>query len=119
MSDITKDINLELVKEICIGCLQKCLVINGRARRREFWIFFLASLVAGLLVGWIPVIGFLFSLAICVPSFTVGVRRLHDTDRSGWMALLAFIPIAGLIILIYFWVQEGTAGENKYGPNPK
>jgi len=118
-TDVAKDINFEVIKEHCIGCLKKYAVFSGQARRQEFWIFFLASFVVGCVVGWIPVIGLLISLAILIPSLAVGARRLHDTDRSALLLLLGFIPIAGLIILIVFWVQEGTAGKNKYGPNPK
>ncbi|MDR2597875.1 MAG: DUF805 domain-containing protein [Treponema sp.] len=118
-ADVTKDINLEAIKEQCIGCIKKYTVLNGRARRQEFWIFFLACFVSGCVIGWIPVIGWLFSLALFIPSLSVGARRLHDTNRSGWTLLLSLIPLAGIIILIVFWVQEGTAGENKYGPNPK
>jgi len=117
--DITKDINLDVIKETCIGCIQKYIVLKGRARRREFWIFFLACFIAGCVANLVPLIRWVFPLAIFLPSFTVGVRRLHDTNRSGWTLLLSLIPIAGLIILIVFWVKEGTAGENKYGPDPK
>jgi len=118
-ADATKDINFEVIKEQCIGCIKKYAVFSGRARRQEFWIFFLASFVVGCVVGWIPVIGWLISLALFVPSLAVSARRLHDTDRSALLLLLGFIPLAGLIILIVFWVQEGTAGQNKYGPDPK
>jgi len=118
-ADVTKDINLEVIKEHCIGCIKKYAVFSGRARRQEFWIFFLACFVASCVIGWIPVIGWLFSLALFVPSLAVGARRLHDIDRTALLLLLALIPLAGIIILIVFWVQEGTVGENKYGPDPK
>jgi uncharacterized membrane protein YhaH (DUF805 family) len=118
-ADITKDIDLEVIKEHCIGCIKKYAVFSGRARRQEFWIFFVASIVASCVVGWFPVIGWLFSLAIIIPSLAVGARRLHDTDRSALLLLLGLIPLAGIIILIVFWVQDGTHGKNKYGPNPK
>ena len=118
-ADVTKDLSFEVIKDTCIGCIKKYVVFDGRARRREFWIFFLASFVVSCVVGWIPVIGWLISLALFLPSLTVGARRLHDTDRTALLLLLGFIPLVGLIILIVFWVQEGTPGENKYGPNPK
>jgi uncharacterized membrane protein YhaH (DUF805 family) len=118
-ADSTKDLNFEVIKDSFIGTLKKYAVFDGRARRQEFWIFFLASFVVSCVVGWIPVIGWLISLAFFVPSIAVGTRRLHDTGRSGWLQLLALIPLVGLIILIVFWVQEGTAGQNKYGSNPK
>jgi ribosomal protein L40E len=65
------------------------------------------------------VVGWLFYLAVLIPSIALGVRRLHDTNRGGLLFLLILIPLAGIIILIVFWVQEGTAGENKFGSDPK
>jgi uncharacterized membrane protein YhaH (DUF805 family) len=118
-AEATNDINFGVIKEQCIGCLKKYAVFSGRARRQEFWIFFVATFVVGCVVGWIPIIGWLISLAMVVPSLAVGGRRLHDTNRSALWLLLLLIPLVGFIILIVFWVQEGTAGKNKYGPNPK
>jgi len=147
---ITDDITFDVVKESLTGTIKKYVVFDGRARRQEFWIFFLCSFVVGLVLGWIPVIGWLISLAVFIPSLTVGVRRLHDTERSGFWLLLGVVPsvlltifailsfffrslgigiamivlgilltLAGIVVLIIFWVQEGTPGNNKYGPNPK
>jgi len=118
-AEVKNELNFEVIKESFIGTLKKYVVFNGRARRQEFWIFFAASFAFGLVLGWIPVVGWLVSLAFVIPSLAVGVRRLHDTERTGLMLLLLLIPLVGFIILIVFWVQEGTAGENKYGPNPK
>jgi uncharacterized membrane protein YhaH (DUF805 family) len=61
----------------------------------------------------------LFALAILLTSIAVGVRRLHDTDRSGWWLLIAFVPIIGAIVLLVFFVLDSTPGDNKYGANPK
>jgi uncharacterized membrane protein YhaH (DUF805 family) len=112
-----------------IAVLRKYAVIEGRARRREFWMFVLANLIIGFVLGIfaaIPVLGKLFSLvasifslAIMVPNFTVGVRRLHDRDKSGWFLLLILIPLVGGIILLVFCAMEGTHGSNKYGADPK
>ncbi len=66
-------------------------------------------------------IGFInsiFLLAILLPSIAVAVRRLHDTDRSGWFYLLIFIPLIGSIILIIFFIQQGTNGRNRFGDDP-
>ena len=115
-----------------IDIAKKFKVFEGRARRKEFWTFFLYNLAIGFAVGivcgifaLIPVIGMLFTLAstlvgigICVVSVSVGVRRLHDTNKSGWFMLLGLVPIVGLI-LIYFLAQDSTPGDNQYGPNPK
>jgi uncharacterized membrane protein YhaH (DUF805 family) len=70
---------------------------------------------AGVAVGLITGI---VALALLIPSWAVLVRRLHDTNRSGWWWLLVFIPIIGWIILIVFLASEGTPGPNRYGPSP-
>lgn len=67
-------------------------------------------------------VGFLtsiYSLAILIPSISVGVRRLHDTGKSGWWILLNLVPFIGWLVLIAFYVTDSDAGSNKYGPNPK
>lgn len=97
---------------------------SGRSRRKEYWMFFLfyfiiyiALMVLDMVLG----LGFLalvFALAALIPNIAVGIRRLHDTDRSGWWLLLGFVPIVGLV-LIYFFVLEGTKGDNRFGPDPK
>ena len=61
----------------------------------------------------------LFWLAVLVPSIAVGVRRLHDTGRSGWWLLIGFIPLIGAIVLIVFFLFDSQPGTNAYGPNPK
>ena len=64
-------------------------------------------------------ISIVFGLAIIVPVIALGVRRLHDTNRSGWWVLLGFIPLIGSIVLFVFYVLDSTPGDNQYGPNPK
>ncbi len=61
----------------------------------------------------------LYMLAVLLPSLAVGVRRLHDTDRSGWWLLIVFVPIIGAIVLLVFMVQDSQPSENQYGPKPK
>ena len=63
--------------------------------------------------------GGVYSLAVLIPAFAVSVRRLHDTDRSGWWLLIELIPIIGGLVLLIFMVQDSQPGENQYGPNPK
>ena len=97
---------------------------SGRARRSEFWWFFLfqviVSVVMNIVVGitGLAILSTLVSLALLLPALAVGTRRLHDTNRTGWWQLIA-LTLIGIIVLIVFWVQEGQAGANKYGPNPK
>lgn len=108
--------------------LKKYAVFSGRARRQEYWFFvlfnFLISLALGFIDGLIGftaegsglgVLGALYSLAVFIPSLAVGVRRLHDTGRSGWWLLIAFVPLVGIIVLIVFLASNSEPGENKYG----
>jgi len=60
----------------------------------------------------------IWSLATIVPSICVAIRRLHDTDRTGWWLLIGLIPLVGALILIFFFVQKGTDGPNRFGPDP-
>ena len=100
-------------------CFSKYADFTGRARRSEFWFWWLFTFIVGLILGWIPVIGWSISIALIIPNLAVGARRLHDTGRSGWWQLLQLLPIVGIIVLIVFWVQDSNAGENQYGANPK
>ena len=96
---------------------------SGRARRSEFWFFTLFEVIAVLLaVGVDAALGFMIAypvvvLALLLPALAVSVRRLHDTDRSGWWYLLSFVPLAGLVLIV-FWCQDSGA-DNRFGPSPK
>jgi len=96
---------------------------TGRARRGEFWWFYLANGIIGwsliilslaapfVLLAWL-----IFVIGTIIPILAVAVRRLHDTNRSGATVLLALVPIVGPIILIVFLASSGTPGDNRYGP---
>lgn len=60
-----------------------------------------------------------YSLAVLIPGLAVGVRRLHDTNRTGLWLLIALVPCIGAIILLVYFVQDSDPGSNEYGPNPK
>jgi uncharacterized membrane protein YhaH (DUF805 family) len=98
---------------------------SGRARRSEYWWYALAVIIASVVLDIIgAVIGtsiltYVFALALLVPNIAVVVRRLHDTGRSGWWILLAFIPLIGAIILIVWACTDSQPGDNQYGPSPK
>ena len=106
-----------------VSVLKKYNDFNGRARRSEYWYFFLINMLVtqavnftnillfdGLaVIGWITM---LFNLAILVPSVAVAIRRMHDVGKSGWYAL---IPFYNLILAC----TEGTRGVNEYGNDPK
>ena len=91
---------------------------EGRARRSEYWYFFLFNIIISLGIGFIsgliriPILGTIYSLAVLIPSIAVAIRRMHDVDKSGWYCL---IPIYNLILAC----TEGTRGGNQYGSDPK
>ena len=107
--------------------LRKYAQFSGRARRKEYWLFTLFNgliVVALMLIGMttgrvgnVPMV--LYVLAVLIPSFAVRIRRLHDTDHSGWWILIGLVPVIGGIILLVFYVTEGDRKENRYGPDPK
>jgi uncharacterized membrane protein YhaH (DUF805 family) len=112
--------------------LKKYAVFSGRARRKEYWVFTLVSMVISVVLGIIDkslgfgdekggmgLLGAIYSLAVLVPGLAVTVRRLHDTGRSGWWILISLVPCVGFIILLVFLIQDGHPGPNEYGPNPK
>lgn len=88
---------------------------------------FIIVIALGFIEGFIgiaagtdqSVLAGLYTLAVLLPGLAVGVRRLHDTSRSGWWLLIGFVPILGAIVLLVFMVQDSHSGENQYGPNPK
>lgn len=99
---------------------------KGRARRKEYWMFYLMNTIVAVILGvvtlaipQVSLIGGIYSLAILLPSFAVSVRRLHDIDKSGWWMLISFIPIIGAIWLLILICKDGTPGTNEYGVNPK
>jgi uncharacterized membrane protein YhaH (DUF805 family) len=105
---------------------------SGRSRRMEYWMFAVgvigASVAAGIVDRIIGMSGLLFgvygpfqlilALGTLVPSIACVVRRLHDQDKSGWLALLGLIPLINLVLLVFMFL-EGTKGGNQYGPDPK
>ena len=114
-----------------ISALKKYAVFSGRSRRAEYWYFVLFSTLIGIGVSTID--AFLYgleseafvtpslfiSLAMTVPSISVGVRRLHDIDKSAWWMLLYFILIVGWIPLLVWAARAGTTGPNRFGDDPK
>ena len=98
---------------------------RGRASRPAFWWWFLFGVLVGIganildaIFGSYPVFSGIAGLALLLPDLAIGVRRLHDTGRTGWWLLIALIPIIGFIVLLVFYLEQGDAGENEYGPPP-
>jgi len=115
-----------------LAALKQYATFEGRARRKEYWFFFLfwflafvaLAVVDGITGSYNKDVGFgllggLYMLATILPSLAVTVRRLHDTDRRGWWILINLIPLVGGIVLLVFTVQDSQPGTNRFGPNPK
>ena len=112
--------------------LQKYAIFSGRAQRKEFWLFNLLYLTAYIIAFLIdmgtgtydPTLGMGIATAILVlvfviPALAVSFRRLHDTDRSAWWLLIGLVPLVGGIVLLVFFCLDGSAGENRFGQDPK
>ncbi len=112
--------------------LKKYAVFEGRSRRKEYWFFFLFNIIISIVLSIVDgitgtfsakaglgLLSGIYSLAVLIPSLAVSVRRLHDISRSGWWLLIALIPLVGAIVLLVFMLQDGKAGQNQYGANPK
>ena len=120
--------------------LRRYADFSGRSRRKEYWMFWLLNLLISGFVGLVTaimavsvrtedemmvvvnpllILWVLASLVFAIPGIAVTIRRLHDTDRSGWAILYGLIPAIGAFMLLYFYVQEGTEGPNRFGPDPK
>lgn len=120
--------------------LRRYAEFEGRSRRKEYWMFVLMQWLVACAVGLLVILLYLttrtetqmmvvltpvlilaglFSLFCLVPGIAVTIRRLHDTDRSGWTLLWGLLPVAGGFILLYFYVSEGGPGPNRFGPDPK
>ena len=115
-----------------LEALKKYAVFSGRSQRKEYWYYslFYAVLYIGLgifdvMIGTFSAstgAGFfsgIYGLVHFIPNISVSVRRLHDTNRSGWWLLIALVPLVGIIVLIFFLASDSTAGENNFGSNPK
>lgn len=128
--------------------LRRYADFSGRSRRKEYWMYLLFVIIVSVVLAIVDralglggsssssvatsgaqigagasyhagVLGIIFTLATLIPSIAVGVRRLHDTDRSGWWLLIALVPLIGGIVLLVFFLLDGTPGPNRFGPNPK
>lgn len=112
--------------------LKNYVTFSGRARRQEYWMFFLFNMLISLGLGVLDFIAEtysvkyemglfsgLYSLLVLLPSIAVIVRRLHDTNRSGWWILISLIPLVGVLVLLVFMCLDSQPGKNRFGVNPK
>ena len=114
--------SVSFTQAITICLKEKYANFNGRARRSEYWYFFLFMFIVNLALQSTTLISetlggllvLVFSLAVFIPSLAVAVRRLHDSNKSAWYLLIGLIPLINLVF-IYFMAQKGTDGPNKFG----
>ena len=103
-------------------CLKKYFVFQGRASRSEYWWFQLivspSYFISTILENEIAYFFLGITLFTLIPAISAGVRRLHDTNRSGFFLLISLIPFIGGLVLLFFLIPEGTKGKNKFGPDP-
>ncbi len=108
-----------------LKCLKQYADFNGRARRTEYWMFWLINTVVGFILGFIDgflglmLLSVIYSLAMIIPGLAVVVRRLHDVGKSGWMYFIVLIPIIGFIWMLILLFTDSQPGSNKWGENPK
>lgn len=96
---------------------------TGRATRQQYWMYILFYFILSVVIGIIGailgdtvrgILSTLLNLALLLPTLGIGVRRLHDTDRSGWWYLIALLPFIGGIVLLVFFCLPSTEGENRF-----
>jgi len=112
--------------------LKKYAVFEGRAGRKEYWFFILFNILISMALGYVDwltgninpetglgILSGIYALGVMIPGMAVSVRRLHDTDRSGWWLLITFVPVIGAIVFLYFMVLDSNPETNEYGTSPK
>lgn len=105
-------------QESVTTCFRKYADFSGRASRSEYWWFALFIVVGNILLSFVGhSLPLLFALGTLLPSIAAAARRLHDSNRSGWIQLIGLIPIVGWLVVIYFLVQEPKE-PNRFGSVP-
>lgn len=110
----------ELIQNFVATVTQKYFCFTGRTGRKTFWQYILVYIIASIILNIIPGVGKylsgIWSLALLCPSLGITTRRLHDVGKSGWLQLLALIPVIGGLLVLFFCIPEGSSEENQYGP---
>lgn len=114
-----------------VNVIKNYVNFSGRATRQEYWIFFLINIAVSIALGIVDeifvsssgssvhILSGLYTLFIFLPGFALFIRRLHDTNRSGWWILIGLIPVIGAIVLFIFTVLDSAPEINKWGVSPK
>jgi uncharacterized membrane protein YhaH (DUF805 family) len=106
---------MEEIQKAVKTCFNKYAEFNGRADRSEFWWFVVFQLIVMAITGMVSRnLNGVAGLALLLPGLAVGARRLHDIGKTAWLLLVGFIPVIGLLLLIY-WCAQPSDGPNAYG----
>jgi len=125
--------------ELMFAPLKRYFDFQGRSRRSEYWLFYLLTIIVTMVLyvpmlsvgmnfetgepnaigGLVMLVLVLVWLGLFIPSLAVLIRRLHDTNRSGWWVLISLLPLVGGLVLFIFTVLNGTVGPNRFGSDPK
>ncbi len=119
-------------RQVSFGeAIKRAIVLNycnfsGRASRSEYWWYVLFTAILSGIISLIfagsqnalTIVSGIVNLILLLPGLGLCVRRLHDTNRSGWWLLIGLIPLAGWIVLIIWYCQDSQRGDNQYGPEP-
>ena len=117
--------------EYFTGAYKKYADFEGRARRKEYWMFYLFYIIIYIVLAildgvlgtfiaeqGIGILSGIFLFASLIPTISIATRRLHDINKSGWWQLIVLVPIVGVFVMLFFLVSKGTEGENDYGEDP-
>ena len=130
ITSLTPQVIVDFPEAVKLG-FQRYIDFSGRSSRAEYWWFTLFIVLVDVIVTAVDTvvlgtdlrdIGLLstvWQLATLIPSLAIGVRRLHDIDKSGWWILLWFVLVIGWIVLLVWAIKRGDGGPNKYGPDPR
>ncbi|MDO4332572.1 MAG: DUF805 domain-containing protein [Eubacteriales bacterium] len=108
-----------------ISAFQNYVNFQGRARRKEYWMFVLFNVIVSFVVAIIanlihvPALSSLYSLVVLCPSLALAVRRLHDIGKKWTWILIGLIPLIGTVWLLVLLCMDSQLGDNEFGPNPK
>jgi uncharacterized membrane protein YhaH (DUF805 family) len=114
-----------------IDAFKNYVNFSGRASRTAFWMFVLIHIIVSVILVFVDgaigamdqetgmgLLSFVYSLAVLIPGIALGVRRLHDSGKTGWLYLLVFVPVIGGLVLLVFFVLPSEPGDNQYGSAP-
>ena len=113
--------------EAIVAGFRNYVTFSGRAVRSEYWYWVLFAVLAGMVTAVLDrsifpdsdgsPLNTVAGLIMLLPGLAIGIRRLHDIDRSGWWVVIA-LTLIGVVVLIYWACQPGTSGPNRFGPQP-